>query len=157
MKLSIYNIVRGFSGSFVNWWLIPCTETFPVFYSLVVHWILGYFTSRQFPPHPLYRQLIPFYPKTCLLAKSFPILIMLMRFLPCNCDFSNIFLDMGAVTSMTVYEVPIRAQWKWTWLVSKGMRLQSLASLSETGIQHCCELWCRVQTGLGSHVAVAVV
>ena len=39
------------------------------------------------------------------------------------------------------------------------MRLwvQSLASLGGLRIQHCRELWCRSQTRLGSHVAVAVV
>ena len=35
------------------------------------------------------------------------------------------------------------------------MRVRSLALLS--GIQHCCELWCRLQRQLGSGVAVAVV
>ena len=32
-----------------------------------------------------------------------------------------------------------------------------LASLTELGIWCCCELWCRLQTQLGSHIAVAVV
>ena len=32
-----------------------------------------------------------------------------------------------------------------------------LASLSGLKICHCCELWCRSQMWLGSHVAVAVV
>ena len=38
------------------------------------------------------------------------------------------------------------------------MRFQvpSLASISELRIQHCHELWCRLQTQLRSHVAVAV-
>ena len=38
------------------------------------------------------------------------------------------------------------------------MRTQvlSLASLSGSRIQHCCELWCRSQTQFGSCVAVAV-
>ena len=36
-------------------------------------------------------------------------------------------------------------------------RVPSLASLSGLRIQHCCELWYRSQTQLGSYVAVAVV
>ena len=36
------------------------------------------------------------------------------------------------------------------------MQFQSLALLSELGIWHCCELWCRSQIWLGSLVAVAV-
>ena len=39
------------------------------------------------------------------------------------------------------------------------MRLQvwSLASILGLKIQHCCELWCRSQTRLGSGIAVAVM
>ena len=37
------------------------------------------------------------------------------------------------------------------------MQLQSLALLSGLRIGYCCELWCRSQTCLRSHVAVAVV
>ena len=36
------------------------------------------------------------------------------------------------------------------------MWVQSLASLSGLRIQHCCELWHRSQTWLGSHIAVAL-
>ena len=53
-------------------------------------------------------------------------------------------------------EVPITAQWL-TQLVSMRMRVQTLASLSGSGIQHCHELWCRSKTWLRSHFAVAVV
>ena len=35
-------------------------------------------------------------------------------------------------------------------------RVQSLALLSGLRIWHCCELWCRSQTRLGSRVAVAL-
>ena len=35
------------------------------------------------------------------------------------------------------------------------LQVQSLASLSGLGIWHCRELWCRLQTWLGSGVAVA--
>ena len=36
------------------------------------------------------------------------------------------------------------------------MQVRFLASLSGSGIQHCCELWCKSEILLGSHVAVAV-
>ena len=52
--------------------------------------------------------------------------------------------------------VPIVAQWKWIWLVFKRMQVQSLASLSGSGIQHDCELQCRLQKRLGSCIAMAV-
>ena len=35
------------------------------------------------------------------------------------------------------------------------LQVRSLALLSGLGIQHCCELWCRLQTRLGSRVALA--
>ena len=55
----------------------------------------------------------------------------------------------------------------WTWeflLWLCGLRTglvsirfsRSLVSLSGLRIQHCCELWCRSKTHLGSHVAVAM-
>ena len=53
--------------------------------------------------------------------------------------------------------VPIVAQWEQIQLVSMRMWVRSLALLSGLGIWHCHELWCRSQTRLGSHVAVAVV
>ena len=44
------------------------------------------------------------------------------------------------------------------WLSDNKLRMcvRSLASLSGLRIQHCCELWCRLHTQLGSGVAVAV-
>ena len=47
-------------------------------------------------------------------------------------------------------------QWKHIQLVSMRMWVQSLALLSGLRIWGCCELWCRLQMRLGSHVAVAV-
>ena len=41
-------------------------------------------------------------------------------------------------------------------LVTMRLCVPSLASLSGLRIQHSCELWCRLQTWLGSGVAVAV-
>ena len=53
-------------------------------------------------------------------------------------------------------EVPVVARQKWIRLASMRMWVWSLASLSGSDIWHCCELWCRSQTWLGSGVAVAV-
>ena len=57
---------------------------------------------------------------------------------------------------MWTNQVPIVAQWKWTWLASMGTQVWSLASLSGLRIRHCHDLWCRVQIQLRSGVAVAV-
>ena len=51
--------------------------------------------------------------------------------------------------------VSVVAQQYRTQLVSMRMLVQSLASLSELRVQHCCELWCRSQMRLRSQVAVA--
>ena len=53
--------------------------------------------------------------------------------------------------------VPNVAQWKRIWLAPMRMQVQSLALLSGLRIQHCRKLWYRLQTRLGSGVAVAVV
>ena len=52
--------------------------------------------------------------------------------------------------------VPIVAQWRRIQLGTMRLLVQSLASLSELRIQHCCELWCRSQTQLGFGIAMAV-
>ena len=48
------------------------------------------------------------------------------------------------------------AQQKQILLGTLRLWVQSLAPLSGLRIQHCCELWCGLQTRLGSCVAVAV-
>ena len=53
--------------------------------------------------------------------------------------------------------VPVMAQRKQIWLVSMKTWVRSLASLSGLRIWRCLELWCRLQTWLGSGVAVALV
>ena len=53
--------------------------------------------------------------------------------------------------------VPIVAQQKQIRLASLRMQVGCWASLSGLGIRHCREPWCRSQTQLGSHVAVAAV
>ena len=52
--------------------------------------------------------------------------------------------------------VPIVVQQKQIWLGTVRFRVQSLAWLSGLRIQCFCELWCRLQTQLGSGVAVAL-
>ena len=54
-------------------------------------------------------------------------------------------------------EVPIMAQWKQIRLGAMRLWVWSLASVCGLRIWHCCELWYRLQTWLGSGVAVAVV
>ena len=53
--------------------------------------------------------------------------------------------------------VPVVAQWKQIQLGTVRLRDGSLALLSGLRIRHCCELWCRLKTRLGSGFAVAVV
>ena len=50
---------------------------------------------------------------------------------------------------------PIVVQQKKVQLGTMRLQVQSLASFSGIRIRHCRELWCRSQTWLGSHVAVA--
>ena len=45
------------------------------------------------------------------------------------------------------------AQQKQILLVSMRMQVQSYVLLSASGIWHCHELWCRLQTQLGSYGA----
>ena len=52
--------------------------------------------------------------------------------------------------------VAIVTQWKQIRIVPRRTWVRSLASLSEFRILRCHELWCRLQTRLGFHVAVAV-
>ena len=49
--------------------------------------------------------------------------------------------------------VPLVTQWL---MDLTRIQVQSLALLSRLRIQHCRELWCSLQMGLGSEVAVAV-
>ena len=48
--------------------------------------------------------------------------------------------------------VPIVVQWKWIRLGTMRLWVPSLALLSGLRIWHCCELWFRSQTLLGSSV-----
>jgi len=52
--------------------------------------------------------------------------------------------------------IPVVAQRKQVRLGTMRLQVQSLASLSGLRIRRCRELWCRLQTWLGSGIAVAV-
>ena len=52
--------------------------------------------------------------------------------------------------------VTVMVQWKRIWLGTMTLRVRSLASLSGLRIQHCPELWWRLQMWLGSDVATAL-
>ena len=54
------------------------------------------------------------------------------------------------------WEFPLWTSELWTWLVSMSTQAQSLALFSELRIWNCWELWCKLQTWLGSHVSVAL-
>ena len=74
---------------------------------------------------------------------------------------SGNFIDWQAMTTVHTLQfkpnpgVPIVAQQKQ--LVTTRFRVLFLASLSGLRTQHCCELWCRSQTGLGFHIVVAMM
>ena len=55
-----------------------------------------------------------------------------------------------------MYGVPIMAQRQQTLLGTMRLQVLSLASLSGLRIRCCRELWCRLQTQLGSGVVVAL-
>ena len=64
---------------------------------------------------------------------------------------------MVCLSRIYLLGVPIVAQQKRIRLGTMWLKVRSLALLSGSRIQCCCELWCRSQTQLGSDVAVAVV
>ena len=52
--------------------------------------------------------------------------------------------------------VPVVAQWLTNPLGTTRLRVQSLPLLSGLTIRRCRELWCRLQTRLGSSTTVAL-
>ena len=60
-------------------------------------------------------------------------------------------------SNISTEDCPLWLSGKQTRLVSMRTEIRSLASLSGLRIQHCHELWCKLQTRLGSGVVVAVV
>ena len=71
-------------------------------------------------------------------------------------DFWNIFGD-DIYFFLFIINTVIVAQWKWIWLRTMRLHVQSLPSLSGLRIWCCCELWYSLQMHLRSCVAVAVV
>ena len=60
-------------------------------------------------------------------------------------SFAATWVDLG---------VPVVAQWLTN--LSRNLEVRPLALLSGLRTRRCCELWCRSQTRLRSHVAVAL-
>ena len=81
----------------------------------------------------------------------------------CAVKWSYTYIHSFIFFSIIVYYkilnmgVPFMAQQKRIWLVSMKTLVRSLVSLSGLRSRHCHELWCRLQTRLGSCIAVAVV
>ena len=69
---------------------------------------------------------------------------------------SQLYYQLTRHVKNIIWEFPLWLSGLQTWLVSMRMWVQSLASPSGLRIQHCSELWCRLQTWLGSGVAMAV-
>ena len=64
---------------------------------------------------------------------------------------------MGTIAFLKTHlRVPAMAQRKQIQLGTMRLWVQPLASLSGLRIWHHCELWCRLQMGLRSCVAVVV-
>ena len=63
----------------------------------------------------------------------------------------------GQLTSKMSDGVPVVAQWKQIQLGIMGLWDGSLVLLNGLGIQHCRELWYRLQKQLGSGIALALV
>ena len=65
-------------------------------------------------------------------------------------------LDLPQMLKSYFLRVPVLAQQKRIWLVSRRRQVPSLALLSRLWIWHCHELWHRSQRRLGPGVAGAV-
>ena len=58
---------------------------------------------------------------------------------------------------LPVSGIPVVAQWQWIRPVSMRTQVRSPVLLSGLRLQHCRELWCRLQMQLGSRVAVSTM
>ena len=67
---------------------------------------------------------------------------------------SPVFARVNSPVKRQFKEFPVMAQRKQTWLASMRTQVWSLALLSGLRIWHCCELWYRSQTQLGSDLAL---
>ena len=61
------------------------------------------------------------------------------------------------IPTLKIRELPLCCRGNQLHCVSMRMQVQSLASLSGSGIWHCHELRCRSKMRFGSGIAVAVV
>ena len=59
--------------------------------------------------------------------------------------FGFLIWQVWYLITLKMFGVPVMAQCKWIWLVTRRLQFWSLASLSGLRIQHCRELWCRSQ------------
>ena len=97
---------------------------------------------------------------TMLSSYTFANYVLSISFILKNLNRLNVFFTLLFIEPKFLSRlqgVPIVAQWKRMQPVSMRMQVQPLALLSGLGIQCCCELWCRLQMRLRSHVAVSVV
>ena len=104
----------------------------------------SFFSFSSFPfPYPIY-DLSPllFFSLFFLFLRPFPT-VPHTSFLP-----HFLFINIKKLHQFSLWLSGL-----WTWLVSTRIQLPSLVSISEI----CRELWCRSQTQLRSHVAVALV
>ena len=65
-------------------------------------------------------------------------------------------LSLMDLLEISLPGVPVMAQWLTNQLGTMRLRVRSLALLSGLRIRRCRELWCSLQTQLGSSVAVAL-
>ena len=86
---------------------------------------------------------------------SFPLNYLIWQYN--TSSFSISCLILLVILKHTFFGVPIIVQQKQIWLGTMRLWVWSLASLSELKIRCCHELWCKLQLGLRSGVAVAVV
>ena len=70
----------------------------------------------------------------------------IQQFNPLHCQDLVKFNLWDSLRPKSLSGVPPVAQWRGTWLASMRTQVQSLALLSQLGIWHCCELWCRLAT-----------
>ena len=68
-----------------------------------------------------------------------------------------IIIKVHIKTQIWIFQSSRRDSVEKNLTVSMGMQIQSLTSLNELRIWRCRELLCRLQTWLGSGIAVAVV
>ena len=134
-------------------WLMSSQMAISSFTSLYPAPCRAQWSELQSLPFNYCPNSLPFYFLSCflfshnLLSSFFWFFKQLVMKIPRGCP---VVLERGECRS------PVVVQWKRILLASLRMQVQSLDSLSGLRIQCCHELWHRLQTRLGSDVAVAV-